>query len=167
MAELTPALEAELQALRFERQYWHEHQACKILELARALEGNMRPGGIGAKAPRSVILRELREAVRSMLDALAGDFHQHCEGCSKQILPGDPVISSTEGAIHADCSGAGAYKVGDHIPMPAEQVEVAEGETYPGYIVVTAHVGKLWDDAGISGIVARASVVLASLGEAA
>lgn len=138
-----------------ELHYWREHQACEIDELLRALEQR--------KAPKAFLVQRLANAYAGLKDALAGEFFERCEGCRRQIEPGEIEIPCTDVRVHADCSGELGIKAGDHVKVGAESIEQEEGEEPRDY-VVAFRAEHLFTPAQIRERLGRAHAVLAKMG---
>jgi hypothetical protein len=138
-----------------ERQFWREHQACELDELLRAWDQK--------RVPKAWLMGRIHNAYLGLKEALAGEFYERCEGCGRQIRPGEIEIPCTDVRVHADCSGLEGGKAGDHIKAPPESIEVEEGQEPRDYVVAfeTKH---LFTADEIQDRVRRARDVLAQAG---
>lgn len=110
-----------------ERQFWREHAACEILVMLAAIERRTVPKGF--------LLDRLFITYQSLKDALAGEFFQRCEGCSRQIWPGEIQVPCTDVSLHADCSGQLGIKAGDQVKVDPRSLEQEEGEEPRDYVI--------------------------------
>jgi hypothetical protein len=113
--------------LMAERQYWREHQACEIDELLRAWDQK--------RVPKAWLIDRINNAYLSLKDAIEGQFYESCEGCGRQIWPGEIEIPCTDVRCHADCSGQEGVKAGDQVEFDPESIQVEEGEEPRGYVI--------------------------------
>jgi hypothetical protein len=140
---------------RAEIQYWREHQACELEELLRALDQRA--------APKAFLIRRLANAYSGLKDALAGELYERCEGCGRQIWPGEIEIPFTDVRCHADCSGAEGIKAGDQVKVNPESLEQEDGEPPRDYVIAFA-AAPLFTAEQIRERVLRAHEVLVQAG---
>lgn len=140
---------------RAEAQYWREHQACELDELLRALEQR--------KAPKDFLVQRLANAYAGLKDAMSGQFYERCEGCGRQIWPGEVEIPCTDVRLHADCSGKLEIKAGDQVKVGAESIEQEEGQEPRDYVVAFM-AEHLFTQEQIRERLVRAHEVLAKMG---
>lgn len=167
MGDTVTITKAEHDALLWERQFWRVAAACRILVLARGVAETGRIG-IGARVPRSVLVSELQAIVDSLQEALNGQFdHDQCESCGKPIRPGEVCVPYADGVKgHADCDDQTKHAAGERWAVKREEVELEEGEPFDGFITLY-EASPLYDDAGIAGILKRATTALAIIDQRA
>jgi len=149
-------------ALIHDRQHWRENAACHAQNLIRAIERgdklHRRP-----IVPRSALVQELRETASLLRTSFEGDYYPQCEACGQMVYPDEVQVPAGEVDMHARCFGAAHARPGDRIAVPSSEVDVAEGESYAGYVTLFAQ-GTLFTDCQLSEILSAADAVLAQHG---
>jgi hypothetical protein len=116
--DLVTITQSEYDALLDEQRHWRESAACAVFDLIGRLERrDHRLSTFGAKAPRSVIVQQLRDWTQMLADALAGDFSPSCVSCGKPVRPGDICFPYTDEVSHYDCEHPrpGKHQAGETI----------------------------------------------------
>lgn len=104
--------------------------ACRTLQ--RSIQASEQRG----EQARATDLRVnvLMPRLAALRDVLGdADWHAGCEGCDAPILPGELVIQTSEGEMHAACFGIepGQRVAGARIAVDADDLERDEDEAPP------------------------------------